>query len=439
MRTRVDDKRVLTATKWRFYDSYVTPQPAYSTGVVSAGELVTVVDVVNSRFQERSKRGEVINTPFYLVRQSTVPSPGPLLTSRQSPSSEFVGDLSGSFFPSSDSLPGILGSMPSLLGIPNDHTDMRTRVGTSAMAKVAGAKYPGLVSVGELGETLRYLRNPIATGLKLASAIERKLSRRVLKNGKYQPGLLAKQLDQRPSKSISEELSSLYLETMYGMRPLVREISDLVEALTVQTVTHPRETVRSQEDNTWQGSLTRSSSEAGIAFNETLEYSKKVVVRAGCMYHFYSELDSSNREWGVRLTDVPSALWALTPSSFVVDWFLNTNQVIAALTPIHGLVKDAVWTSVSVEETLYRKASGYNIPSWASTKSSGGTSSSSIRLIRKERTPTTIVGLAPTKITSGLVDLSLSQTTSLFAMLTQRMVPLIRDLGKSYAITRGLK
>lgn len=438
MRTRIDDKRTTYAKKWRWGELPNNPNPPWSTDVAQQGEVCAVVDEVNSRFQERSKRGEVINTPFRLVRTATVPSMGPYL-SATSGSKTLFGDLTATDFPSASQLPYLMGKMPLWLGLPNDHTDMRTRVGTSAMARVAGAKYPGLVSAGELGETLRYLRNPIASGLKLASAIERKLSRRVLKNGKYQPGLLAKQLDQRPSKSISEELSSLYLETMYGMRPLVREISDLAEALTAQAVTYPRETVRSQEDNTWQGSLTRVNSESGITFNETLEYSRKVVVRAGCMYHFYSELDSSNREWGVRLTDVPSALWALTPSSFVVDWFLNTNQVIAALTPIHGLVKDAVWTSVSIEETLYRKASGYNVTKWPTTTSSGGTSSSSIRTIRKERSPTIIVGLAPTKITSGLVDLSLSQTTSLMAMLTQRMVPLIRDLGKSHAIMRGLK
>lgn len=438
MRTRIDDKRTSYAKQWRWGDLPNNPNPPWSTAVGYQGEYCVIVDEVNPRFQERSKRGEVINTPFSLVRTTTFPTLGPYL-STVSGSTTWFGDLTKTDFPSANRLPSLIGEMPLLLGLPNDHTDMRTRVGTSAMARVAGAKYPGLVSAGELGETLRYLRNPIATGLKLASAIERKLSRRVLRNGKYQPGLLAKQLDQRPSKSISEELSSLYLETMYGMRPLVKEISDLAEALTAQAVTYPRETARAKEDNSWQGSLTRVSSESGITFNETLEYSRKVVVRAGCMYHFYSELDSSNREWGVRLTDVPSALWALTPSSFVVDWFLNTNQVIAALTPIHGLVKDAVWTSVSIEETLYRKASGYKIPSWSTTNSSGGTASSSIRIIRKERSPTITVGLAPTKITSGLVDLSLSQTTSLMAMLTQRMVPLIRDLGKSYAITRGLK
>lgn len=433
MRTRIFDNRANIAIKWRSGASPNNPNPAWSTSVRQVGDYCVVVDEVNTRFQERSKRGEVINTPFALSRTSTGFAPGPYLSAVVGTETWWL-DLTKSDFPANVYLPGIMDDMPRLLGIPTDYSAIRTRVGTSCMAKVAGAKYPGLVSAGELGETLRYLRNPFATGLKLAAAIERKLSRRVLKNGKYRPGLLAKQLDQRPSKSVVEELASLHLEIMYGLRPLVKEVSDLVEAISTKVEMFPRETARSKEENTWQGSLTRSSSEAGVTFTEHLEYSRKLVVRAGCMYHFFSELDMSNRRWGVRLTDVPSALWALTPSSFVVDWFVNVNQVIAALTPIHGLAKDAVWTSLSLEETLTRTPSGYQVTGWPSaTQSIGGIKPQTYRVIRKERNPTISVGLAPTKITSGLVDLDLSRTISLMAMATQRIVPLIRDLGKSYA------
>jgi hypothetical protein len=433
MRTRIFDNRVPFNQQWRWGQLPANSNPAWSTAVGLKGEVTTIEDFVNTRFKERSGKGEVINTPFSLRREITDPSLGPYLSWPHGSVTEF-GDLRGLEFPSTASLPGIMAEMPSLLGIPTDHTDMMTRVGTSAMARISSSSYSGLVSAGELGETLRYLRNPIQQGLSLAASIERKLSRRVLnKDGRYTPGLLAKRLDQPSSKSIAEEASSLYLQLMYGMRPLVKEISDLAEALTTQKVRSPRETSRSQEGNQWQGTITRGSSQSGISFIENLKYQRNVIVRAGCMYHFLTDIESSNRKWGVRLSDIPSALWALTPSSFVLDWFVNTNQLLSALTPKYGLVEDATWTSVTLEETLVRSCSGYSIPGWTFTNSSGGTGSSTLRIIRKDRRPSLVIGLAPTRVTSGLVDLSLGQTTSLFAMMAQRLAPLIRELGKSHA------
>lgn len=431
MRTRVFDKRMATATKLRWGHTKDNPNPAWTSGSYMPGEVVTVVDSVNSRFLERSKRGEVINTPFSLTRSDVRPAMGPYILSGPNNGGAFFADYQSAPYPS---FGGISPTTASLFGISTDHSAMITRVGTAAMARVAQAKYPGLVSAGELGETLRYLQNPLKTGLKLASSIERKLSQRVLRGGKYQPGLIQRRLDLTSSKSVMEEISSLYLELMYGMRPLVKEIFEFAEALTEQSVINPRETARAREENSWQGSLTRQNAEGVIGWTETLNYTRRVEVRAGCMYHFFSGIESSNRDWGMRITDIPSALWALTPSSFVADWFLNMNQLIAALTPIHGLVKDAVWTSVTIEETLTRNCSAYTLSAWPQpVTSSGGTGSSVARMLRKERFPTVTVGLAPTRLTSGLVDLKLSQAATLSAMLTQRIVPLIRDLGKSAA------
>lgn len=431
MRTRQFDNRIGVPSKFRWGHTISSPNPTWTTSVVLKGELTDVVDEVNTRFQERSKSGEVINTPFSLTRSFVDPSQGPYVLSGPNGGGAYFADYTSAYFPPA---PVISSDTPRVFGISTDFSVMRDRVGTSAMAKVGASNIKGLVSLGELGETLRYLRNPLGQGLKLASSIERKLSKRVLNNspkgGLYRPGLLAKQVAQRPSGPIHKEIANLYLELMYGLRPLVKEISELVEQVSASPVLQkPRETARARETQGWQATIvTPNKSYGAISATETLVYSLEVEVRAGCMYHYFAELSNANRSWGVRFEDIPSAIWALHAGSFVVDWFVNTNEYIQALTPIGGLVKDAVWTSVTTTETLARTCTGYRLDAWPQpVTSSGGTSPSISRMIRKNRTPTINVALAPTQITSGLKDLSLSQTATLFALFTQRLAPLVGE------------
>ena len=306
----------------------------------------------------------------------------------------------------------------------------KERVATETLARKGQTGFNGLVFAGELGETLKYLRNPFATGLKLAASIERKLSRNLAEP--WKPGILAKRYDLRSSKSIPSELSSLALEYMYGLKPLVREVEEILDRLQNGFKQHaPRERCGAREVVTkevrssvpWNQSSWTSTVDVASTFS--------VEVSAGALYHFYHGYDANNRDWGVRLTDVPSALWQLQPSSFVVDWFWGVNSFIKAITPIAGLVTDAEWTTVyKTGATVISNKAWGNSSDAGYVLESGGSGATYLSTKEISRLPGPLVPtITRTRVSEGVKSLSLGQTEGLLALFTQKCEPLVREFA----------
>lgn len=441
MRSRSLDSSRSIATKWRWGSTVSNPNPAWSTGTGFARKSVkTMVDYVTPQFKKLSSAGSIVNNPMSSTKLDYETGFGPYLVSQVNNTStgdRNFGDLRAAEFPAPITA-AMLPSIATLCGAPDVLPNMIVRASTDCMAKVGSSKNQSLTSLGEIRETIAFLRNPIGQGLKLANSIENRLSRRVLRGERYGPGVLRRRLDRENTKSVYEECSSLYLEMMYGLRPLVSEISQYASELSDRNVWRqpPRETARAREEHSYVGNYSRTTSESGITYTEDILYHRETRVRTGCMYHWWADVDSANRFWGTRFTDIPSTLWALTPSSFVLDWFFNTNKFIQAITPMYGLAHDATWTSIEIVHTVTRNLRDHKVTGWTTTGATGG-SSATLKYVERSRDPKIKIGLAPTQVTSGLADLGSSQAASLFAMFTQRITPLIRDLGYAHANRRA--
>jgi hypothetical protein len=55
--------------------------------------------------------------------------------------------------------------------------------------------------------------------------------------------------------------------------------------------------------------------------------------------------DANRRRMGLRLSDVPSALWELVPWSFVVDRFVSVGKWLDAITPKPNVRILGTWTT----------------------------------------------------------------------------------------------
>jgi hypothetical protein len=88
-------------------------------------------------------------------------------------------------------------------------------------------------------------------------------------------------------------------------------------------------------------------------------------VRSGVLTQL--ETDSKLPAWG--FTEVLESAWELVPYSFIIDWFLNVGNTIAAFTPDYGLRALASWTvaTTSVVKTFRIAGSSADMPTATST------------------------------------------------------------------------
>lgn len=438
MRIREDDARVTFKNTFRWGHSVTNPNPAWSEATYPrlVGDYGYIRDVSITQFRKRLADGEVFNNPLHLVRTNCFTDfTGVYLYKMESSGGQYgesFGDLRGyGWGTGPHTALGLSGQAQSRAGLEELVERAKERVATETLARKGKSDYAGATFAGELRETLAYLRNPFATGMKLAASIERKLSRNL--GQPWKPGLLAKTYDLRPSGSIPRELSSMALEYMYGLRPLVREVEEILERLRDGFNKHsPREQCGASEhivktvswaDPNWV--------QSGISFTANVSAVISVDVKAGALYHFAHSLDTVNRGWGIRLTDIPYTAWALFPSSFVVDWFWGVGSFIKAITPIAGLVTDAEWTveHKSIAQVAY--ATNWSLASdkaWQAKTPGNQPTYFTLKEIR--RSPAQLMPtITRTRVSEGTKDLVAGQAAGLLALFTQKLDPLMREFG----------
>lgn len=143
-----------------------------------------------------------------------------------------------------------------------------------------------------------------------------------------------------------KELADRYMELRYAIRPLLYDINGTIKALKYEAEKSPlRTTFRGNEfwsDETSQESHRHNGDFLSAVRTQYILKRAKTSfdVRAGVL----AELDtlSSLPVWG--MTEPLEALWEIVPFSFIVDWFFNVGDTIAAFTPNFGLNALASWT-----------------------------------------------------------------------------------------------
>jgi hypothetical protein len=282
-----------------------------------------------------------------------------------------------------------------------------------AIANIERTPFAFGEDIGELRETFKFLRNPIATvyntalsfrhdldklsGLKssrqsIADRVRRK-NRDVLKQRKAE-SLLARveQLRERHLKSATRRelrnIASVWAEYQFALAPLVRSVSDVMEAFSQTEGSLPeRLSARGKSEHTEEISGTHTYANRH-SFESTS--SLHVDIKASILY----EVTNPVRDWrfklGLRGKDLPTTMWQLMPLSFMVDRMLDVSSFSAGMMNMldpHVRILSACVRTKSTQTGSVRYT-GY-VPStlWSTTGSGNTLKDTEFRYLREPWTP----------------------------------------------------
>lgn len=165
-----------------------------------------------------------------------------------------------------------------------------------------------------------------------------------------------------------KELQDRYMEYRYALRPVYYDATNLLAAIEKQRG-HMRKTYRGYAEDGMSDSIVlpeASVYKSHIRGTWNKKYSYDVSARAGELCDV--TVDALTPFGADRL---PEAIWELLPFSFIVDWFSNLGDVVAAYAPKAGVNQLASW--VTVKETVISESWLSNVRSTWPTVSGGGT------------------------------------------------------------------
>lgn len=362
----------------------------------------SMTDVVTENYAQRIKAGEVINNPCQYSVEETYSSGegfasysndgGTTSYTHTGPLTEFrwvTDKLSSQAWTSVD------------IGLADDKAGSKLR----CLAAIDSTPYAFGEDVLELRETIRFLRNPLQgilratrTFKKAADKVAKNHNRRTRRRGleqKYGKQQVASwKLFQPPHikhnnpydlpKQGIRDLNDLYLQWRFAVSPLLRSISDIIDAymskptkLPVRLTAHGRW----EDENSDQSTLTQS----GRVYDFTAKRTGSG--HASILYEVSNPVQDWKKLLGFRAKDWPTTFWQVVPFSFLVDRFFNISAFLAGLINLgdpnvkilsgsytskqeevfsYRLDSQSVtgWTAVVSAETVYKRNFAYEREVW---------------------------------------------------------------------------
>lgn len=383
----------------RTSDAYVvTKRPAYpsSDNTYSFGtqrvsyESEHMYDVVIKDFHRLSAEGAIFNNPMYTesIKETTPLASYTYLTG--------VG--------TDDPITYAFKRRPWCPTLPSqmlDHEDLIDLALTAAYANVSANEGNTLLWLGEFKETVKMLFDIGNQLHKLYKATEK--ARKQWAKGKLSV----------------EAQQQLTLSILYGILPLEESIAQFMEGL-FRTKPDGRHTARGFQVKTSTKDLSHDGSIPFFSGSDVLERVQYVemvetTVRAGVL----TDVDYSEVPWLAMIADpksVVSTAYALARLSFVIDWFINVGNTLAAWSPSAGTTELAAW--VTVEQTVtVTGVSQYVIPSKRTDIAVSGNGSFDIQKRIKYRQPMSRADLAI--LPRFTLDLDLSKISALVLLFAK--------------------
>ncbi|DAD52625.1 maturation protein [ssRNA phage SRR6960797_4] len=414
------------ATQQSQWSNSTATSHTWNSGSVSGsrGTVEEMFDWVTPAYKRMSQEGGIVNHDMIQVKNTRS-------TTTSGPRFEIVvngitywGDLSGPHWTQGRLTTVTRPANRPVLSI--NIQNMIDLASTRALANIGKPAFNGLVSIGELRETLSYLRNPVAGGIKLANTLARLSRKSGLTRGKTRRDAVVS------SRDLVKDLSSIHLSVIYGFKPLVKEISDFLENLRPRVTPRPqRQTSRSTEERTMTDTWTVSENTSGIIYTATYNYTEKTTVTVGFLYENKEEL-CTEEQWGLRPRDVVPAAWAVMSKSFVVDWFTNFGDFISALVPSANTRILTSWTTTKTTKTLTRSVSNYTFSTWQTTRPGSGVDTVTVTSYSRTR------GVQPPTLAFKDLDPlknDISRLTSMISMLTGTL----KSAGNPPSVTKQSK
>lgn len=236
--------------------------------------------------------------------------------------------------------------------------------------------------LGELGETLHQIRHPLSALYKDQLAFSRKVKKLSERRLIFRTLAEAKSSSRVVRLRKTGVLSDLWLESVYGWRPLLADIDDGINALSRYWSAIPTFYIVKYYENSDKSSLTNNTSVGPFAAIAVTEHVNKYQVRHSGAIKMYphdpkTAMGINYKSIGTLLDVIPT-VWELIPYSFLIDYFVNVGEILNASTFVKS---DLAWAcevtrstnSVTQTVTPQSPGSGYSFIQYGTPFQASGT------------------------------------------------------------------
>lgn len=193
-----------------------------------------------------------------------------------------------------------------------------------ALANIDPTPYAFGEDLFEIGETIRFLRNPLGSLRNLSrsfrsdffDAVKRRRHRSI----------------QRILKHRTEALADVWLQYRFAFSPLVRSLHDGYEALLLDKVIPPeRRTARGFSIGEDSGDKTWTTLNSGTTYTWYKSKRLRKDYKATILYEMSNPVYDWRHSLGLRNKDLPETFWQVLPYSFMIDRLVNVSAAIRGL------------------------------------------------------------------------------------------------------------
>lgn len=354
MRYRVKDDRTRGTVTYVDYNC----DASFTETVFQAGYLGTKIetqDVITPNFKRRIRAGEIIVNPYTHTKEVWFNSNNGSLDIE--PSGNCVNNYAKAHDHLGVHLTHLLENTPRGYDQPmqrlvpkwvytqSEVDDAIDLAATRAWSDAAGNDAQLLVIIAEMHKTVRMLLHPLQNLTRFLKKV-----------------LRDKRRDPRPSvatMSLLEYLGAEWLTYRFGVRPLLFDIQNVLKA-----VTKPHKSGLERHKGTYKmsrsydyGTLSCTMGSGTCQYRLNIDHT--VTVRCGFMRDAEGGFQDA---LGLRISDIPSAIWELIPFSFVIDWFFNIGEFLSTLPAWGGPALKGAFTTIEHHIVVTRTTLGYTPP-----------------------------------------------------------------------------
>jgi len=365
----------------------------------------TMTDFVTKDFHKRIKAGEIINNPcWYDLSLSTVNGRG---------SKESIG-TTNHYFASGGSITYFQLETNDQLSVLGGATVDENSAYDVAVAKLTALRnidstsYSFAEDLFEIRQTLRWLRRPLSSLRRSLPTFRKKVRRKA------------------PRVGVVDAIRDTWLEYRFAFGPTVRSVDSFLDYL-LKSVQRPpeRRIARGFVKSPFKkDELLELNNHPGVYdyFDRSTEYEREV--RVGVMYEVkHTEDYTLRQQLGLRNKDIPEALWAIAPYSFMVDRVANISASIRAVTNLLDPDVEIItgWVVIKSTHKVATKFTSQTNPGYAVIVSPDTYVSLKGKYERQAWHPSLYDTIPPVDF-GGLVR-ELTQTADLVALLHSALSP----------------
>lgn len=287
----------------------------------------TINDYVVPCFRKRIASGEIINNSCTHETNSVRTSGG---------GSYYAVRYNGEVYSTSggnlSQYQFYLGGVDFLSGLSFNTSDLILDSKLQALSHVDETPYAFGEDVGEIKETMQFLRHPFQSLLKLGKHFDRNLAQALAKKNRRR-----RYNKMRQFSRYAKEVSDAWTEVRFAASPLVRSTLDAFEAASwYNGATPPKRLIaRGHNEDVLSQSDTFTHYFSGTIYDVWKRtWDGEIDVSAGILYEVSNPVHDLRWRLGLRVQDVPETVWQLMPYSFMVDRVWDVSKMIRSLTTL---------------------------------------------------------------------------------------------------------